>query len=108
MALFVQIGVERQAPGAGGAAGNDGLRRGLGQAVAEVIGIVGRVGNDDLKRQAGNEVVRLRDVVGWAGGQREADRAAQAIDGEMDLAGQAAARAADGLSRSPPFAPAAC
>ena len=33
---------------------------------------------------------------------------AQAIDGDVDLARQAAARTSDGLILSPPFAPAAC
>ena len=41
--------------------------------------------------------------------QGEADRDAEATDGEVDLGAQAAARAAKGLIFSPPFwAPAAC
>ncbi len=75
---------------------------------SRVIGVVGGIGHDGLEWQAGDEVRGLRDVVDLGGEQREADRAAQAIDGEVELAGQAATRAADGLSRSPPFAPAAC
>jgi hypothetical protein len=50
----------------------------------------------------------LRRVARLAAGEDETDRASQAADGEVDFGGQPAARAADGLILSPPFAPLAC
>ena len=50
----------------------------------------------------------LGDVVLLPRRQDDPQRIAQAIDGDVDLARQAAARTSDGLILGPPFAPAAC
>jgi hypothetical protein len=50
----------------------------------------------------------VRNITGLTGRQNEANWAAQAAHGEMEFGAQAAARTADGLILSPPFAPAAC
>src|SRR3954462_14766478 len=61
-----------------------------------------------LGRRILQEASRLRGIAGLAGGEHEADRAAEPSHGEVDLGGQAAARASDRLIASPPFAPLAC
>src|SRR5512134_99124 len=76
--------------------------------VAEMIGIIGGVGEDMLSGQSVDEGMGLGDVVALPTGEDETHRQAQTAHGHMDLAGQAAARAANGLILSPPFAPAAC
>jgi hypothetical protein len=58
--------------------------------------------------QAFHQVLGLGDVVPLPRCQDETQRIAQGIDGNVDLAGQPAPRAPDGLIPSPPFAPAAC
>jgi hypothetical protein len=50
----------------------------------------------------------LRRVARLARGETEANRTAQTAHSEMDFGAQAAARTADGLILSPPFAPLAC
>ena len=108
MSLGVEMGVERMLGRARGVAGDDGKRAFAGDRRPEVIGIVGRVGDDDIGVHALDERPGLRGITGLAGGQDEAYRASQASHGEMDLGGQAAARASDGLIASPPFAPLEC
>ena len=73
-----------------------------------MIGVIGRVGEEILTRQAGDQPFGLGDVANLTAGEDETQRIAQAIDGDVDLARQAAARTSDGLILSPPFAPAAC
>ncbi len=73
-----------------------------------MIGIIGHVGEEVLAWQAGDQALGLGDVANLTAGEDEAQRIAQTIDGDMDLARQAAARASDGLILSPLFAPAAC
>jgi hypothetical protein len=50
----------------------------------------------------------LRAVVDLACRGDQTQRVAQSIDGDVDLGGQATARAPDRLILTPPFAPAAC
>ena len=57
---------------------------------------------------AGNESVKAGDVVPLAWQRHEADQIAERIDDHRDLGRQAAARFADGLILSPPFAPVPC
>ena len=73
-----------------------------------MIGVVGLVGDEVLTRGVGDQPVGLGDVVRLAAGEDEAQRITQSVDGDVDFACQAAARASDGLILSPPFAPAAC
>jgi hypothetical protein len=61
---------------------------------------------------AGDEAVDqrlgLRAVMDLTGRGDQAQRVAESIDGDVDLGGQAAARAPDRLILNPPFPPAAC
>src|SRR5260221_13581277 len=77
-------------------------------SVAEMGGIIGGVGEDMLGGQSVDGGMGLRDVVALTAGEDETPRQAQAAPRHVDLAGQAATRAANGLILSPPFAPAAC
>ena len=56
----------------------------------------------------GHESVKADDVVPLARQEHEADQIAERIDDHRDLRRQAAARFADGLILSPPFAPVPC
>src|SRR5258707_12566006 len=76
--------------------------------VAEMIGIIGGGGEDMLGGQSVDEGMGLRDVVALTAGEGETHRQAQAAHRHVDLAGQAATRASNGLIFCPPFAPAAC
>jgi hypothetical protein len=60
------------------------------------------------KQDAGHESVKAGDVVPLAWQEHEADQIAERIDDHRDLRRQAAARFADGLILSPPFAPVPC
>ena len=73
-----------------------------------MIGVIGRVGEEILTRQARDQPFRLGAIANLPGGENEPQGVAEAIDGDMDFAGQAAARLSDGLILGPPFAPAAC
>ena len=79
-----------------------------GDGEPEVIGVISSIGDDDIGGHTVDERSGLRGVTGLAGGQGEANRTSQAANGEVDLGGQAAARASDGLIVSPPFAPLEC
>ena len=57
---------------------------------------------------AGHESLETGDVMPLAGQEHEADQIAERIDDHCDLRRQAAARFADGLILSPPFAPVPC
>ena len=50
----------------------------------------------------------LRAVVDLAGRRDQSQWVAESVDGDVDLGGQAAARAPDRLILKPPFPPAAC
>ena len=60
------------------------------------VGVAGGVGHDHLGGQALDQGVGLRAVACLAGGEREADGAAEAAHGQVELGAQAAARAAQG------------
>jgi hypothetical protein len=57
---------------------------------------------------AGHESVKAGDVVPLAWQEHEADQIAERIYDDRDFRRQAAARFADGLILSPPFAPVPC
>src|SRR3979411_2286476 len=76
--------------------------------VAEMIGVIGCIGEDMLGGQPIYEGMGLSDVVAVPAREDESHRQAQPTHGHVELARQAAARAADRLILSPPFAPAAC
>jgi hypothetical protein len=67
-------------------------------------------GQRELCREddAGHENVKAGDVVTLARQEHEAHQIAERIDERRNLRRQAAARLADGLILSPPFAPVPC
>ena len=79
-----------------------------GEKGAELVGVVGLIGDDVRGDKAVDQGFGLGAVVDLAGSCDQAQRVAQSIDGDVDLGGQAAARAPDRLILNPPFAPAAC
>jgi hypothetical protein len=82
--------------GTGPVEGDDGLRPLGVDGLAEVVGVVGLVGQDVACRPAMDERLGLGDVVAFAAGEEEAHRIAERVDGDVQLAGQPAAAAADG------------
>ncbi len=66
------------------------------------------VADQSQASEAGRENVKARDVVAIARQQHEADQIAERIDERRNLRRPAAARLADGLILSPPFAPVPC
>src|SRR6185503_19194651 len=79
----------------------------VGDVVAEVVGIVSGIGKHVLGAQPIEQRMGLGDVVPLSAGEQEPHRQPQAAHHQMDLAGQAATRAADRLILRPPFAPGA-
>lgn len=75
---------------------------------ADPVDVEGLVGDQGLELEAGDQRRDTDAVVALARQQDEADQVAERIDQGNDLGRQAAARAANGLSASPPFAPAPC
>lgn len=108
MTLRIVMGVERMLYGAGWVVGNDRRRIPGCNRIAERVGIIGRIGHDEVRLQTFDKRKGLRRIARLAGGEVKANGTAQAAHGKMDFGAQAAARAADGLILSPPFAPLAC
>lgn len=87
---------------------NDRLDASAGQALAQPAGIECLVADKSQAGDAGHENVKAGDVVTLARQEHEAHQIAKRIDERRNLRGQAAARLADGLILSRPFAPAPC
>lgn len=76
----------------------------VGDEVAQVIRIIARIRNDMSDTlQPVEQPVRLRAVAPVSGGDENPDRQPQRVDCSMDLGGQAAPGAPDGVSFKPPF-----
>src|SRR3712207_5565479 len=108
MTFLVEVPVEGQAPGAGGIARDNRLGAYRRDGVADVVGVIGGVGDDGFGGLPLQQPVRAGGVARLTGREDDAHRATEAAHGQVDLGGQAAAGAADGLGLSPPLAPAAC
>ncbi len=109
MALLVEFFIHRKRPRAGWIAGDDGHRAELfGDDSPNAVGVIGAVGDDVVggvePREQG---LGEQAVMNLPGADLDAQRVAERIDAGMDLGRQAAFRAADTVSLSPPFAPAA-
>ena len=78
------------------------------QSFAQPAGIKSLVADQGQAVDAGHESVKAGDVVPLARQEHEADQIAERIYDDRDLRRQAAARFADGLILSPPFAPVPC
>jgi hypothetical protein len=87
---------------------NDRLHVVGAQSFAQPAGIKSLVADQGQAMDAGHESVKAGDVVPLAWQEHEADQIAERIDDDRDLRRQAAARFADGLILSPPFAPVPC
>ena len=87
---------------------NDGLHVVGAQSFAQPAGIKSLVTDQGQAMDAGHESVKAGDVVPLARQEHEADQIAERIYDDRDLRRQAAARFADGLILSPPFAPVPC
>ena len=109
VALLVELPVDSRLVGAA-RIGLD-LRAGpevVGDEGAERVGVVGSIGDDVTDAlQAGQERLGLRAVAVLARCRVDANGQAERVNSRVQLGGQATARAADGGSPSPPFAPVA-
>ena len=108
VSFLVKFGVVRHGLRPRRVGGDHRRHPGAVEVGAEAVRVIGGVGDQGLARQSSDQPLGLGDVAHLAAGEDEPQGIAQAIDGDVDFARQAAARAADGLSLSPPFAPAAC
>ncbi len=75
---------------------------------AQPIVVEGLVGQEGAELDVRDQRCDADAVVALARQQQEAGEIAQGIDQRHDLGGQTAARPADGLILSPPFAPLPC
>lgn len=109
MALLVELFIHRDRSGAGRIAWDNSLGAELfGDDSPNAVGVIGAVGDDVVggvePREQG---LGEQAVMNLPGADLDAQRVAERIDAGMDLGRQAAFRAADTVSLSPPFAPAA-
>jgi hypothetical protein len=87
---------------------NDSLGAVRSQPLAQPVSIERLVADDGKACDAVHESIEACDVVTLARQQQEAHRIAECIDEGCNLRRQAAARFADRLIASPPFAPVPC
>ena len=88
---------------------DDWLDPALFEGPDQAVGVVGLVGEEGPRFNVFQERLCLAEVGGLAWGQAEGDRIAQRIDEGVDLGGQSAPGAADGLVAAVFFrAPALC
>ena len=87
---------------------NDRLHVVGAQSFAQPAGIKSLVADQGQAMDTGHESIKAGDVVPLAWQEHEADQIAERNDDHRDLRRQAAARFADGLILSPPFAPVPC
>jgi len=87
---------------------NHGLRVVGAQSLAQPTSVKSLVADQGQTMDAGHENLEAFDVMPLTGQKHEADQIAERIDDHRDLRRQAAARFADGLILSPPFAPVPC
>ncbi len=108
MAPSVHVDIVRYGLFAIGLRRDDGHRSSFIELGADGVGVEGFVGDQGVDDGAVEERVDADAVVTLAGQQHEFGEVAERIDQRQDLGGQAAARLADRLSCSPPFAPVPC
>jgi len=108
MPPFVHLGVVWDRCLAIGLGRDDGNGATRLERCAQGVVVERLVAEESAKIEAGDQRLDPDAVVTLAGKQDEARHIAERIDQRDNLGGQAAARAADGLILSPPFAPAPC
>ena len=87
---------------------NDRLDVAASQTFAQPVRIERLVADQGQAGDSGHENIETCDVVTLARQQHEAEQITERIDQRRDLRRRAAARLADGLILSPPFAPVPC
>ena len=108
MTPFVHLGIVRDRRLAIRLRRDDGDRAAFDQRGAQGVVVERLVGDEGVEIDAGYERIDAKTVVTMAGQQDEARQIAQRVDESDNLGGQPAARPADRLILSPPFAPAPC
>jgi hypothetical protein len=78
------------------------------QPLAQPVSVERLVADDGQAGDAGHENIEAGDVVTLTRQEHEANQITERIDERCNLGRQAAARLADGLILSPPFAPVPC
>ncbi len=87
---------------------DDGLGPSLGKPVAQGSGVIGAIRQQaPLRTPDGKQGSGALEIMGVAGRENEGDRAACIVGQRVDFRCPAAARGANGMMTSPPFAPAA-
>lgn len=87
---------------------NDRLDVAASQTFAQPVRIERLIADQGQAGDAGHENVKTCDVVTLARQEHEAEQIAERIDERRNFGCQTAARFADGLIASPPFAPVPC
>src|SRR5712691_2968407 len=108
MTPLVFFPVVRGVSGGSLAQGNDSFDAVVSQTLAQPVRIECLVADKGQAGDAGHTNVKTCDVVMLAWQEHKADQIAERINERRNLRGQAAARLADGLILSPPFAPVPC
>ena len=108
MAPLVDLGVVRDGRRAICLRWDDGSGAAVVQDGAQRVVVERLVGNECFEIHPGDQRRDADAVVTLAGKQDKARQVAQRVDERDDLGGQSAARLADGLILSPPFAPVPC
>lgn len=103
VALLVGFEVIRDWPPAGRIAGDDGFSSHAGDQRAQGIGSIRLVGQNPSRRQTFKQGRSERRIATLAGGQDEFQRAAQRVDGDVDLGRQTTSGTPQSLL--PPFEP---
>src|SRR3954454_5848515 len=105
MAPFVHLGVDLERGGAARVLRDHDLGSALVEIGDNIIAVEGHIGDQGAKFDALDQRRDPDGVEALSGQQLEADKIAQGIGEGQDLGRHAALGAADGLARSPPFAP---
>src|SRR5690242_19868951 len=105
MAPFVHLGVDLERRRAARMLRDHDLGATPVEFGDDVIAVEGRIGDEGIELKAVNERRDPDRVEALSGQQHKADEIAQGIGEGQDFGRHAALGAADGLARSPPFAP---
>src|SRR4051794_25794927 len=105
MAPFVHFGVDLERDGAARMLCDHDLSAALVKIGDNIIAVEGHIGDQGAKFDALDQRRDPDRIEALSGQQHKADEIAQGIGEGQDLGRHAALGAADGLARSPPFAP---
>lgn len=108
IAVAVEMVIEVALSQAIGTGRDDGLRTSCPDHGNEVVGIVALVRNDSACRQVFDGLGGIIDIGNLARREDHPQRIAQGVDGDVQLGGQPAPRAADRLATGFFLAPAEC